>query len=382
MTQTQQTTIHQAFDPLEDPRQAGKVEHPLVNLIFVTICGVLCGADTWTEVEAFGQAQESWLSEFLDLTAGVPSHDTLGRVFGLLDTDSFSRCFMVWMTGVAERQGKQVAVDGKVMCGSGEKQIGRAAIDMVSAFAVEAGLTLAQRQVDEKSNEITAIPFLLEMLALSETVVTIDAMGCQTEIAQQIVDKGGDYILALKGNQGHLHEDVAQMFAYFEKIDFQDVPHTYWRQVNNGHGRLEIRQCWVFSPEEYGQYFRTLDKWPGLSSVVMVQAERRLQHKVETEVRFFISSLTVDARQHLHYIRGHWGIENKLHWVLDVAFREDQHQARQGNSAANLAVVRHIVLNLLRQENSFTGGIHAKRLKCGWDLNYRMQVLARLFSDD
>ena len=382
MTQTQQTTIHQAFDPLEDPRQAGKVEHPLVNLIFVTICGVLCGADTWTEVAAFGQAQQSWLSEFLDLTAGVPSHDTLGRVFGLLDTDAFSQCFMVWMTGVAERQGKQVAVDGKVMCGSGEKQIGRAAIDMVSAFAVETGLTLAQRQVDEKSNEITAIPFLLEMLALSETVVTIDAMGCQTEIAQQIVDRGGDYILALKGNQGHLHEDVAQMFAYFEKINFQDVPHTYWRQVNNGHGRLEIRQCWVFSPHEYEQYFRTLDKWPGLSTVVMVHAERRLQHKVETEVRFFISSLTADARQHLRYIRGHWGIENRLHWVLDVAFREDHHQARQGNSAANLAIVRHIVLNLLRQENSFTGGIHAKRLKCGWDLNYRMQVLARLFSDN
>lgn len=380
MEQTSPTTIHAAFDSLEDPRQAGKVAHPLVNLIFLTICGVLCGADNWAEIEAFGYAQKVWLSQFLDLTAGIPSHDTLGRVFGQLDGAMFSHCFVVWMTALAEGQGKQIAIDGKVMCGSRDSGIGREAIDMVSAFAVEAGLTLAQRQADEKSNEITAIPFLLEMLELEGAVVTLDAMGCQTDIAEQIVDGGGDYILALKGNQGQLHEDVAEMFAYFEKIGFNHVSHTYQRQVNTGHGRLEIRHCWVFSPHEYAQYFRTLDKWPGLASVVMVRSERHRSHKVETEVRFFISSLVEDATQHLGYIRGHWGIENQLHWVLDVTFREDHHRARQGNSAANLAVVRHIVLNLLRQEKSFKGGIHAKRLKCGWDLNYRMQVLQQLFA--
>lgn len=380
MATRRQTTIHEAFDSLEDPRQAWKVEHPLINLIFLTICGVLCGADNWAEIEAFGYAQQEWLAEFLDLTAGIPAHDTLGRVFGLLDGGSFSQCFAVWMTSIAERQGKQMAIDGKVMCGSRDKGMGREAIDMVSAFAVETGLTLAQRQVDEKSNEITAIPFLLEMLTLQDVVVTIDAMGCQSDIAEQIIEGEGDYILALKGNQGQLHEDVAEMFAYFEKIGFKDVPHAYHRQANKGHGRLEIRECWVFSPHDHAPYFRTLEKWPGLRSVVMVRSERHIDQKVTTERRFFISSLADNAQSHLTYIRSHWGIENQLHWVLDVSFREDHHRARQGESAANLAIVRHLVLNLLRQEKSFKGGIHAKRLKCAWDVNYRLRVLAQLFS--
>jgi predicted transposase YbfD/YdcC len=260
--------------------------------------------------------------------------------------------------------------------------IGREAIDMVSAFAVEAGLTLAQRKVDEKSNEITAIPVLLEMLVIQDCVVTIDAMGCQREIAAQIIEGGGDYVLALKGNQGQLHHDVREMFAFFETSHFEDVTHTYHRQVSKGHGRLEIRECWVFSPHEHALYFRTLDRWPGLSTVVMVWAERQLPDKIERDVRFFISSLQVDAQQHLAYIRAHWGIENKLHWVLDVAFREDNHRARQGDSAANLAVIRHMVLNLLRQDHSFKGGIHAKRLRCGWDVNYRMKILQQLFSSN
>ncbi len=379
MKQGRQTSIHQGFASLEDPRQEWKVEHPLVNVIFLTICGVLCGADSWTEIQAFGDAQERWLAEYLDLTNGIPAHDTLGRVFGRLDGASFSECFVVWMSGLAEQQGKQIAIDGKVMCGSRDRAIGREAIDMVSAFAVEAGLTLAQRKVGQKSNEITAIPFLLELLALEETVVTIDAMGCQTDIAEQIIEGGGDYILALKGNQGQLEEDVTEMFAYFEKTAFKDVTYSYHRQVNRGHGRLEIRECWVFSPHDYAPYFRTLAKWQGLRSAVMVRSQRHIDQKVETERRFFISSLTEKAKTHLNYIRGHWGIENRLHWVLDVAFREDHHRARQGESAANLAIVRHIVLNLLRQDKSFNGGVHAKRLKCAWDVTYRLKVMERLF---
>jgi|CXWK01.1.fsa_nt_gi predicted transposase YbfD/YdcC len=380
MTQTKRTTIHESFTALEDPRQEGKVEHPLVNVIFLTICGVLCGADNWTEIESFGYAQREWLGTYLDLTHGIPAHDTLGRVFSQLDGASFSDCFVVWMSSLAEQQGKQIAIDGKVMCGSRDKGLGREAIDMVSAFAVEAGLTLAQRQVDEKSNEITAIPFLLELLVLEGTVVTIDAIGCQTDITEQIIDGGGDYILALKGNQGQLQEDVMEMFAYFERTAFRDVAHSYHRQVNSGHGRLEIRECWVFSPHEYAPSFRTLDKWQGLRSAVVVRSERRLGHKTEMEQRFFISSLTENAQTHLNYIRGHWGIENRLHWVLDVAFREDHHRARQGQSAANLAIVRHIVLNLLRRDHSFKGGIHAKRLRCAWNADYRLHVLEQLFS--
>lgn len=382
MTPTTKTTLHEAFDGLQDPRQAWKVEHPLVNLILLTVCGTLCGADNWVEIEDFGYAQQSWLGEYLDLTAGIPSHDTLSRVMGRLDGESFSRCFVGWMSGIAERQGKQVAIDGKTMCGSRDTGSSREAIAMVTAFAVATGLTLAQRKVAEKSNEITAIPFLLQLLTLQDSVVTVDAMGCQTEIAEQIVNRGGEYILALKGNQGQLLDDVANMFAYFEKTGFQDVAYTYHHQVNGGHGRLETRACWVFSPHQYASYFRSLDKWPALRSVVMVISERRLGQKVTKERRFFISSLTEPACAHLAYIRSHWAIENQLHWVLDVAFREDHHRAREGESAANLAIVRHLVLNLLRQDKSFKGGIHAKRLRCAWDVSYRLRVLQQLFSSN
>ena len=380
MTFNTQTTIHEAFSELDDPRQAVKVEHPLINILFITLCGILCGADSWTEIELFGRSQAGWLSEFLDLRSGIPSHDTLGRTFALIEPEGFSRCFGEWMKAAGAKRGKQVAVDGKVMCGSRDKGIGREALDMVSAFAVEMGLTLAQRQVAEKSNEITAIPFLLEMLALADCVVTIDAMGCQTEIADQIVEQGGDYILSLKGNQGQLHEDTQEMFAYLEKIDFAQVAHSYHRQVGKGHGRLEIRECWTFSPQESADYFRTLDKWRGLATLVMVRSQRQFGQKTETETRYFISSLTTSAQEHLRFIRSHWAIENQLHYVLDVAFREDTHRARQGHSAANLAVVRHLVLNLLRQDASLKGGVHAKRLRCAWDLAFRFKVLKPLLA--
>jgi predicted transposase YbfD/YdcC len=385
---TIQTTIHEAFNDLRDPRQLGKVEHPLINVIFITICAILCGADDWAEIEAFGKAQQEWLSEFLDLQNGIPSHDTLGRTFAMISPEGFSRCFRTWMQSVGQKQGttrddgekkKQVCVDGKVMCGSRDRYKGREAIDIVSAFAVESGLTLAQRQTEAKSNEITAIPFLLEMLALEDCVVTIDAMGCQTNIAQQIKEQKGEYILSLKGNQGHLHEDTQALFAYFQKIGFADINHSYHHQVNSGHGRIEIRDCWVFSPHEHADYLRGLDKWAGLSSLVMVRSQRQIGEKIETEIRYFISSLAASAKEHLNFIRSHWGIENKLHYVLDVAFREDNHRARRGHSAANLAVIRHIVLNLLRQNGAADkGGIHCKRLRCGWDIKFRMKVLQPL----
>jgi predicted transposase YbfD/YdcC len=380
LTLNTKTTIHEAFSHLKDPRQVGKTDHPLINIIFITLCGVLCGADSWTEIEAFGKAQEVWLKEFLNLAEGIPSHDTLGRIFSLIDPEGFSGCFATWIKAVGKKQGRQIGIDGKVMCGTQEKGVGRGAIDRVTAFAVETGISLAQRPVAEKSNEITAIPFLLEMLALEGCVVTIDAMGCQTDIAEQIIEQKGTYILSLKGNQGQLHEDTQQLFAYFEKIGFEDIPHSYDRQVSKGHGRLEIRECWTFSPHQHAAYFRTLGRWRGLEMVVMVRSQRQIGEKVETEIRYYISALVASAKEHLHFIRSHWGIENKLHYVLDVAFREDNHRARQGHSASNLAVVRHIVLNLLRQETSAKGGIHAKRLRCGWDASFRMKVLQPLLA--
>jgi predicted transposase YbfD/YdcC len=247
---------------------------------------------------------------------------------------------------------------------------------MVSAWGVANGLVLGQRKVDEKSNEITAIPQLLEALDLKGCIVTIDAMGCQRDIAQQIVDQEGDYLLSLKGNQGQLHEDVAGMFDYFEEIAFQDIDHDYHKTVNKGHGRLEIRECWVFEPAAWSDYFRTLDKWAGLQAVAMIRSQRREEEKVTTETRYFITSLAAEAEKILFAARNHWGIENGLHWVLDIAFNEDQSRVRQGYAAENLAVIRHLVLNLLSQEKSLKVGKKNKRLRCAWDVAYREKVLS------
>jgi predicted transposase YbfD/YdcC len=247
---------------------------------------------------------------------------------------------------------------------------------MVSAWSVANGLVLGQRKVDEKSNEITAIPLLLEALDLTGCIVTIDAMGCQREIAQQIIEQEGDYVLSLKGNQGQLHEDVAAMFDYFEGIAFKEIDHDYHKTVNKGHGRLEIRECWVFEPAAWSDYFRTLDKWVGLQSVVMIRSQRQEGEKVSSETRYFITSLATQAAKILQAARDHWGIENELHWVLDIAFNEDQSRVRQGHAAENLAVIRHLVLNLLSQEQSHKVGKKNKRLRCAWDVEYREKVLS------
>jgi len=370
-------TLNEHFANVEDPRQVRKTDHPLVNIIFMSICGVLCGAEDWVSIALFCQAQEAWLAQYLDMAKGVPAHDTFGRVFAMLDNESFCQGFVNWMGSVAETiDGEIVAIDGKQLRRSHDRYVGKGAIYMVSAWAAANGVVLGQRKVDEKSNEITAIPKLLKVLDLAGCIVTIDAMGCQTDIAAQIIDQEADYVLSLKGNQGQLHEDVAAMFAYFEKIDFLEVDHDYHQTVEKGHGRLEKRQCWVFDPQPWQTYFRTLDNWTGLKSVVMVRAQRQIDAEVTSETRFFITSLSTQAQTILQAVRRHWGIENELHWVLDVAFNEDQSRVRQGQAAENLAVVRQLVLNLLKQEKTAQVGIKNKRLRCAWDMAYRTKVLA------
>jgi len=376
MQATKVATIAEHFSGVQDPRVERTKEHPLVNIIVIAICGVICGADTWVDIEHFGQAKVDWLAQFLELENGIPAHDTFGRVFARLDPEEFQAGFVSWIQAVSKiTAGEIVAIDGKQLRRSHDGRLGKKAIYMVSAWAVGNQLVLGQRKVDEKSNEITAIPKLLELLALAGCIVTIDAMGCQTDIAAEIVAQDADYVLALKGNQGRLHEDVAEMFAYFEKIDFAGVEHDYHRSVNGGHGRIEIRECWTFDPHQWADHFRTLQHWSQLRTVVMVVAQRQTDVQVTRETRFYISSLESDARQLLQAIRSHWGIENSLHWVLDIAFREDDSRIRTDHAPENMAVLRHIALNLLKQEQSAKCGIHAKRLKCAWDEDYLMKVL-------
>lgn len=369
-------TLNEQFGDLEDPRQIRKTEHPLINIIFMTICGVLCGAEDWVAIVSFCQSQEAWLAQYLDMEKGVPSHDTFGRVFAALDNETFCQGFVNWMATVVEMAaGEIVAIDGKQVRRSHDRHAGKEAIYMVSAFAAANGVVLGQCKVAEKSNEITAIPKLIELLDLAGCVVTIDAMGCQREIAKQLIEEKADYVLSLKGNQGQLHEDVEALFANFEKVAFHEVDHDYYQKVEKGHGRLEKRQCWVFEPEGWGQYFRTLAKWTGLQTVAMVRAQRQIGDKVSSETRFFISSLPAEAKPILQAVRRHWSIENELHWILDVAFNEDQSRVRQGQAAENLAVIRQLVLNLLKQEKTAKLGIKNKRLRCGWDAVYRSKVL-------
>jgi predicted transposase YbfD/YdcC len=365
------------FGEVTDPRIERQKLHQLLDIIVIAICGVICGADTWVDIELFGHSKLKWLKGFLDLPNGIPSHDTFGRVFGLLDPVEFQTGFLRWVQAVTHvTQGQVIGVDGKQLRRSHDKRLGKAAIYMVSAWASEAQVVLGQRKVADKSNEMTAIPQLLDVLALDGCIVTIDAIGTQTKIAERIVDRGADYVLAVKANQATLLDDIRFVFQEDQAHDFQAGPYDYAKTVNKGHGRIEIRECWSISAPEYLLCLRDAHKWTGLKSLVMIKTQRRLGRKREVKIRYYISSLTTRAANFLHIIRSHWGIENGLHWALDIAFREDESRVRKDHAPQNFAVLRHIALNLLKQEQTARGGIKAKRLQCGWDEQYLLKVLA------
>ena len=365
--------IGEHFASLEDPRADNK-SHLLMDMIILAICAAICGAEGWEDVELFGRSKQEWFKTFLKLPHGIPSHDTFGRVFALLDAQQFQECFMEWVQALNHlTKGQIVPIDGKQLRRSHDKSLGKKAIYMVSAWAAESRVVLGQRKVDDKSNEITAIPELLDILDISGCIVTTDAIGCQTEIAAKIVEQEADYVLALKENQKNLYEAVLGLFAYPEEMAWVDI--DYHKTVNKGHGRLEIRECWTTSDTDYLHYIGALSDWSGLKSIAMVKAERRIGDEKTVKYRLFISSLDSDAQQILHAVRTHWEIENKIHWVLDVVFREDDCRIRKGNGAQNFAVLRHIALNLLRQERSAKDSIRAKRLKAGWDHDYLLKVL-------
>jgi predicted transposase YbfD/YdcC len=298
------------------------------------------------------------------------------RLFARLKPKELQQCFLDWIEAVTElRKGQVIAIDGKSLRSALERGESRGAIHMVSAWATENRLVLGQRKVSAKSNEITAIPELLKILTMVGTIVSIDAMGCQKQIAQTIIEQKGDYVLALKGNHPNLYQDVVQLFEFARQQDWKGIEHQFHQTINKDHGRLEIRRHWTMGNTEY---LYGAEQWKGLQSIGMVESERRVKDKITVEQRYYLMSIESDAQGFAQAVRSHWGIENQLHWVLDVSFQEDSLSGCLGYSAENLAVVRHLALNLLTHESTAKGGIHAKRLKAGWNNNYLSLVLNSL----
>lgn len=364
------------FGDMPDPRVTGRCDHKLIDIIIVAICAVLSGAETWDEVELFGEEREGWLKHFLELPNGIPSHDTFRRVFSLLDARMFQERFIGWVEQTFQVKREQViAIDGKSVRGSQGQ--GKGCLHLVSAWATAEGVALGQRKVEAGENEIVAIPDLLADLYLKGSIVTIDAIGCQTEIAAQIIAKRADYVLALKTNQPKLHQDVVEWFAWAQQRDFRNVEHTYAQTVNKGHGRIEIRQCWAISDPRALEVLGHHEGWRKLTSLVMVQRERRRGDRSQTETAYFISSLPPDADRLLRAVRHHWRIENSLHWVLDVIFHEDDARLRIGHGAENFAILRRMVLNLLRRHPAKLS-LKRKRFKAALDTDFLFELLTQV----
>jgi len=376
LTNTPVASIALHFSALDDPRNASGRRHKLLEIVVIAICATICGADNWVAMASFGHAKAAWLHTFLDLEHGIPSHDTFRRVFALLDKEQFQACFMDWVQAIVTLlPGQVVAIDGKTARASHEGSHVFAVTHMVTAWATANGAALGQVAVADKSNEITAIPDLLYLLDLSGCLVTIDAMGCQKEIATQIVAQGGDYLLATKQNQPHLHEDIEHLFALGQETNFKNLNVGYACSESDGHGRHERRQCWTLNDQGWLTYLRNRKAWSSVRTIAMVRSERTVGTETTVCDRYYISSLNQQADRILVASRAHWQIENQLHWCLDVAFDEDHSRARWGNGQANLVVLRQMALMLLRREKSLKVGIKTKRLRAGWDHDYLLKVL-------
>ncbi len=361
------TSIIEHFNILPDPRRQNHTHklHELTDIIVIAILATICGADTWVDIETFGQEKEEWLKSFLNLKNGIPSHDTFARVFSILDPEAFQSCFRSWAHSMVKKvKGEIIAIDGKTTRRSYGKN--EQPLHIVSAFATANGITLGQLPIHGKTNEITAIPDLLETLYLKGCIVTIDAMGCQTEIAKKIAQRKGKYVLAVKGNQQKLLDDIQEMFR--GKKDAFDYAET----TEKSHGRIEKRECWstdIFTTIRNG------GRWKNLASVIEITDTRILEKKETTSTRYFISSLKSNASEALRAVREHWKVENSLHWTLDMVFREDESRIRIGHAQKNLALVRKIALNLLKKERESKHGIRAKRFQASLSNEYLLKVI-------
>jgi len=357
-------TISDFFSDITEPRESNK-RHKLIDIITIALCAVICGADSWEDMEEFGHTKKDWFERFLELPHGIPAHDTFARVFSSIDPKEFQQAFIRWVEAIRTVTKGIVAIDGKTVRRSRTKHT--SPLHVVSAWAYENRMVLGQVKTKEKSNEITAIPQLLQVLELEGCMVTIDAMGCQKTIAETIIAKKADYVFGLKGNQGTLHDEVK---LYFE--DFKDNPYDFYETIDGDHGRIETRRYWTAS---HIDWLSEKGSWKNLSTIVMVERERIVDGKTRNETSYYITSLPSHAREVAQAIRGHWSIENSLHWVLDIAFREDECRIRKDHAPANFAIIRHMALNLLRQETSSKRGIKGKRLKAGWDTEYLARIL-------
>ncbi|MFD0388663.1 ISAs1 family transposase [Tistrella bauzanensis] len=359
------------FEELPDGRQAGKIVYPLDEVLLLSLLAVLAGAETFTDIARFGQKKLDLLRRFRPFADGTPPHDTLGDIFASLDAESFQRCFVSWVASVTGTPEGVIAIDGKTVRRSGGKKDAKAPIHMVSAFAARQRLVLGQVKVDKKSNEIVAIPKLLDLLAIEGAIVTIDAMGCQRDIAARITDKKADYVLALKGNQGSLREDVALFVAEQQAKGFQDTTISQNETVDGDHGRIETRKTTVIHDVAW---LRARHDWPGLKSVVVVESTRRVGDKIESETRLYITSLALIAAFVGPIIRSHWAIENSLHWVMDMVFRDDECRVRTQNAPANFTTLKHMAHNLLRQAPG--KDLRLRRKVAAWDDDFLASIIA------
>jgi predicted transposase YbfD/YdcC len=359
------------FRELEDPRQIKKSLYPLEEILFLVLCAVLSGADDWVAIALFGKKKQEFLRRFLSFDNGTPSHDQLGNVFAAIDERRFRQCFIDWASHLHQAIKGVVAIDGKTLRRSFDKAGGKGAIHMVSAWCSEQNLVLGQTRVDKKSNEITAIPELLDLLEIEGAIVTIDAMGCQRKICRQIVAQKADYVIGLKGNQGTLREDAELFFKEQLMVNYADTTVSCHETVEKSHGRIEVRKVTVCTDISWLQ---KRHNWPGLSSMIMVEYSSEEAGKTRHETRFYISSIRANAEFMAEAIRQHWGVENGLHWVMDMVFRDDECRIRKDNSPANFTTIKHMASNILRLSKA-KGSMRSKRHEAAWDENFLFNLI-------